>query len=105
MWSFTDIVFPLTMPASRSPDRKPTGLYAGQMHLVKRSHTCNQESAAGYCGELTAAIGLYIAFAELLNETWFRGRIVISLGAMTWPQKLYDRKMSEEREKSQYRRV
>ena len=31
--------------------------------------------AAGYCGELTAAIGFYIAFAELLNETWFRGRV------------------------------
>lgn len=32
-------------------------------------------------------------------------QIVIPLGAMTWPQKLYDRKMKEEREKAQYRRV
>lgn len=32
-------------------------------------------------------------------------QIVIPLGAMTWPQKLYERKMREEREKAQYRRV
>ncbi len=31
--------------------------------------------AAGYCGEWTAIIAWYIAFAELLNECWFRGRV------------------------------
>ena len=39
------------------------------------------------------------------DESLFVLQIVIPLGAMTWPQKLYDRKMREEREKSQYRRV
>ena len=40
-----------------------------------------------------------------VDESLFVLQIVIPLGAMTWPQKLYDRKMSEEREKSQYGRV
>ena len=31
--------------------------------------------AAGYLGVWTAASAWYIAFAELLNETWFRGRV------------------------------
>lgn len=35
--------------------------------------------AAGYFGVWTAASAWYIAFAELLNETWFRGRVSPSL--------------------------
>jgi len=43
--------------------------------------------AGGYLGIWTAGVAWYIAFAELLNEVWFRGRVVIPLGAMTWPNK------------------
>lgn len=35
--------------------------------------------AAGYFGVWTAASAWYIAFAELLNETWFRGRVSLLL--------------------------
>ena len=31
--------------------------------------------AGGYMGIITAAIAWYIAFAELINEVWFRGRV------------------------------
>ena len=33
--------------------------------------------AAGYFGVWTAGAAWYIAFAELLNETWFRGRVCL----------------------------
>ena len=35
--------------------------------------------AAGYFGVWTAGAAWYIAFAELLNETWFRGRVCLPL--------------------------
>lgn len=47
--------------------------------------------AAGYFGVWTAGCAWYIAFAELLNETWFRGRVVVPLGTMTWPNR-HDKK-------------
>ena len=31
--------------------------------------------AGGYLGIWTAGVAWYIAFAELLNEVWFRGRV------------------------------
>jgi len=31
--------------------------------------------AGGYFGVWTAGVAWYIAFAELLNEVWFRGRV------------------------------
>ena len=31
--------------------------------------------AGGYFGIWTAGVAWYIAFAELLNEVWFRGRV------------------------------
>lgn len=43
--------------------------------IYLQTHLPSGLQAAGYCGELTAAIGLYIAFANLLNETWFRGQV------------------------------
>lgn len=40
-----------------------------------QSETNVHLQAAGYWGVWTAASAWYIAFAELLNETWFRGRV------------------------------
>ena len=44
--------------------------------------------AGGYFGIWTAGVAWYIAFAELLNEVWFRGRvsskIQLSVGLLFW---------------------
>lgn len=53
------------------------------------SHRANK--AGGYFGIWTAAVAWYIAFAELLNEVWFRGRVVIPLGSVTWPNKRHEK--------------
>jgi hypothetical protein len=46
---------------------------------------CTQ--AAGYIGVFVAANAWYIAFAELMDEVWFKGRATIPLGVMTWNKK------------------
>ncbi|DBA72597.1 TPA: hypothetical protein ACH3X2_010349 [Trebouxia sp. C0005] len=53
----------------------------------------------GYVGIYTAASAWYISFAELLNEIWFRGRVVIPLGAMTWPGRFNSPASIEARER------
>ena len=44
--------------------------------------------AGGYFGIWTAGVAWYIAFAELLNEVWFRGRVSsitqLSVGLLFW---------------------
>lgn len=43
---------------------------------VQLSQACSVLlQAAGYFGIWTSLVAWYIAFAELLNETWFRGRV------------------------------
>ncbi|KAA6424429.1 hypothetical protein WJX79_007310 [Trebouxia sp. C0005] len=56
------------------------------------THT-RANKAGGYFGVWTAAVAWYIAFAELLNEVWFRGRVVIPLGSVTWPNKRHEQSM------------
>lgn len=53
----------------------------------------------GYVGIYTAASAWYISFAELLNEIWFKGRVVIPLGAMTWPGRFNSPASIEARER------
>ena len=38
---------------------------------------CADVQAGGYFGVWTAGVAWYIAFAELLNEVWFRGRVSV----------------------------
>ena len=46
--------------------KKMEGTVSGSLCLMQ---------AAGYFGVFTSAAAWYVAFAELLNETWFRGRV------------------------------
>ena len=75
------VTFFLLAGGQRHPRVRKVSMVTGCWHVGPHESFCSTTlcvcilQAGGYLGIWTAGVAWYIAFAELLNEVWFRGRV------------------------------